>query len=353
VDRLSDLARRFQEQDELVGSQRALLEWQEQTAEIIEGFDGREISNRFRLLYSFDQADFSGDYLDDGIEKYHQVLTAVIEKIPASDITRRYEDDVRVPLDRIDELLERIRDIFRRSSASGGINHQTAEDGLRRWKDTAYKALTDIVGEEEAGEIYSMRAGHSWGDEYGSLEQQFAMYVTYLLDLKDEIQKYPDHLIAQPAASTKTQSSPSLDPRIFIVHGHGTLKDSVARVVSALGLEAVILQEQPGAGRTLIEKVEKYSVVGYAVVLLVPDDVGGKRGEEQRDRARQNVVFELGYFVGKIGRGRVCVLYSEGVEMPSDYFGVEYVSLDSKGAWRYRLGRELREAGYAVDLNLL
>jgi predicted nucleotide-binding protein len=102
-----------------------------------------------------------------------------------------------------------------------------------------------------------------------------------------------------------------------------------------------------------LRKVEKYSDVGYAVVLLAPDDFGGKKGEDLHERARQNVIFELGYFVGKLGRGRVCLLYGEGVELPSDLAGVEYVQFDSKGAWRYRLGGELKEASYSIDLNKL
>ena len=100
--------------------------------------------------------------------------------------------------------------------------------------------------------------------------------------------------------------------RIFIVHGHDEgIKHSVARFVEKFGLEAVILSEQPSSGKTIIEKFEAYSEVGYAIVLLTPDDLTfsvEKQGID-RERARQNVIFELGYFYGKLGRGKVCLIH--------------------------------------------
>lgn len=113
----------------------------------------------------------------------------------------------------------------------------------------------------------------------------------------------------------------------------------------------MILHEQPNSGRTIIEKFEEYSNVGFAIVLLTADDIGGvKNGNELQLRARQNVIFELGFFNGKLGRNRVCCLYEAGVELPSDYSGVVYVEYDS-GQWKMNLVRELRAAGYQVDAN--
>jgi predicted nucleotide-binding protein len=94
--------------------------------------------------------------------------------------------------------------------------------------------------------------------------------------------------------------------KIFIVHGHDNeAKVEVARFLERVGFEAIILHEQANRGRTIIEKVEMHSDVGFAVVLLTPDDEGGKRGNSTRPRARQNVVLELGYFIGRLGRDRV------------------------------------------------
>lgn len=345
---LHALLKRLEQDGNLIHAQRGLIAWQEDTAAAVALYGGPDDATRFLGRYDFDPVGLSGEYFVQGISTYDDLLGSVIQRVPTLDINRGYDDEVRQPLEKIDELLDRIRDLYTRSTTTGELNQQTASDGLRRWKDSAYKVLTDIVGEEEAAEIYDAASDNI------HIEERFVGGITYLVDLKDEIQKYPHHVVApalkqQPA----TKSAAAANRNIFVVHGHGFLKDAVARVVTALGLQPVILQEQPGAGRTLIEKFEKYSDVGYAIVLLSPDDIGGKKGEQQHDRARQNVIFELGYFVGKIGRGHVCLLHHGDVEIPSDYFGVEYVPFDEKSAWKYRLGQELKEAGYKIDLNAL
>jgi predicted nucleotide-binding protein len=143
--------------------------------------------------------------------------------------------------------------------------------------------------------------------------------------------------------------------RIFLVHGHdGTALQETARFLEKLGQEVIVLREQPNQGRTIIEKFENYADVGFAVVLLTGDDRGGTSAvtyKAQKPRARQNVVFEMGYFIGKLGRRCVCVLYRPGVEIPSDYSGVLYLELDMKGAWRLELAKELKSAGLDVDMN--
>lgn len=145
--------------------------------------------------------------------------------------------------------------------------------------------------------------------------------------------------------------------RIFVVHGHDQgLRDSVSRLLQQLRLEPVVLHEQINAGRTIIEKFTDHTDVGFAVVLLTPDDRGGPANDDPqsyRGRARQNVVFELGFFLGKLGRNRVCALYREGVEIPSDYAGVVFVPVAASDEWRLRLAREIDAAGIEVDLNLL
>ena len=115
------------------------------------------------------------------------------------------------------------------------------------------------------------------------------------------------------------------------------------------------MQEQPNEGRTIIEKFEDYSQVGYAVVLCTPDDIGAlaSQGDKLRPRPRQNVILELGYFFGRLGRSRVCALLDGDMEMPSDYAGVLYVLLDDADGWKLTLAKELRAAGLPVDLNRL
>jgi len=142
--------------------------------------------------------------------------------------------------------------------------------------------------------------------------------------------------------------------KIFIVHGHddGALQ-SLARFLEKLKLEVIILKEQPNQGRTIIEKFEvSADEVGYAVVLLTPDDVASTSvATGQSQRARQNVIFELGYFAGKLARGRVCLLRKGDVEIPSDLFGVVYTEMDAADGWKAALVKELKAAKLDFDAN--
>jgi predicted nucleotide-binding protein len=142
--------------------------------------------------------------------------------------------------------------------------------------------------------------------------------------------------------------------KVFIVHGHDEAAlQGVARFLEKLRLQAIILQEQPDQGRTIIEKFEACaSEVGFAVVLLTPDDFAGVAGETSHaSRARQNVIFELGYFVGRLGRGRACLLRKGEVEIPSDLSGVIYTDLDATEGWKLKLVRELKAAELDFDAN--
>jgi len=145
--------------------------------------------------------------------------------------------------------------------------------------------------------------------------------------------------------------------RVFIVHGHDdAMKQAVARVIEKLGLDGIILHEKPNQGMTIIEKFTEYSNVSFSIVLLSPDDTcirSDKSTDKPIFRARQNVIFELGFFIGKLGRERVLALYrqDEDFEMPSDYSGVLFIPFDASGRWQFDLIRELKACGYSVDAN--
>jgi len=144
------------------------------------------------------------------------------------------------------------------------------------------------------------------------------------------------------------------DKKVFIVHGRDReAKETLARFLEKIGLEAVILHEQPNSGRTIIEKFEIYSDVSFAIVLLTPDDVGSLLEEpnSSKHRARQNVILELGYFVGKLGRMNVCALNKANVEIPSDLHGILYIDFDESGAWKTKLAQELIQAKLEVKLD--
>ena len=141
--------------------------------------------------------------------------------------------------------------------------------------------------------------------------------------------------------------------KVFLVHGRDDeAKHSVARFLTQIGLEPVILSEQPNRGKTIIEKFEQYADVGFAVVIITPDDLGAikDKPENLQPRARQNVLLELGYFIGKLGRDRVCALQKGKIEIPTDFTGVLYTPMDDSEGWKTNLAREIHEAGIEFDL---
>ncbi len=163
--------------------------------------------------------------------------------------------------------------------------------------------------------------------------------------------------VARAPVVLDAEDSGSQRRTVFVVHGHDdALKEAVARVLERVAdVDVVILHEQADGGSTIIEKFERHAQkASFAVVLLTPDDAvsSAQEGSTER-RARQNVILELGYFVGRLGRARVCALRKGDVALPSDYLGVLYKAVDAGGAWKYELAKELRAAGVKVDLNRL
>jgi predicted nucleotide-binding protein len=167
------------------------------------------------------------------------------------------------------------------------------------------------------------------------------LLIPFVRDYKDYVMSKSNTIVNTPVTSSD---------RIFIVHGHdGESRETVARFVQQIGFKPVILHEQANQGRTVIEKVEANSDVGFAIVLLTPDE-GCKKGGIPEPRARQNVLLELGYFIGKLGRDRVCTLKKGDVNIPSDFAGVVWESMELSN-WKQSLGRELSAAGYVIDWN--
>ena len=120
-----------------------------------------------------------------------------------------------------------------------------------------------------------------------------------------------------------------------------------------MGYKAIILHEQADGGDTIIEKIEKYSNVEFAVVLYTECDLGCdiNKKDELRPRARQNVVFEHGYLIGKLGRNNVCSFVKGNVETPGDISGVVYISMDDHSGWKIKLAQNMKESGLIIDMN--
>lgn len=177
--------------------------------------------------------------------------------------------------------------------------------------------------------------------------------------LQGAIRSLEDEIADQEHRAEAGPAPPAVAPvsharKVFVVHGHDeAAREAMARFLEKIELEAIILQEQPDQGLTIIEKFETYAgQVGFAVVLLTPDDPGGPASAPApANRARQNVIFELGYFVGKLGRGRACLLRKGEVEIPSDLYGVIYTEMDAAEGWKLKLVRELKAANLHFDAN--
>ncbi len=164
------------------------------------------------------------------------------------------------------------------------------------------------------------------------------------------VRDYKEFVMAN--GTTQNQLHIPMSNKVFVVHGHDEgARESVARFLEKMDFQAIILHEQANQGRTVIEKVEAHGDVGFAVVLLTPDDEGCAKGKPPEPRARQNVLLELGYFIGRLGRNRVCALKRGELEIPSDFAGMVWVQMDSSSGWKFALANELKAAGYILDLN--
>ena len=186
--------------------------------------------------------------------------------------------------------------------------------------------------------------------------QDIVDYDKHTTDVTKDMINEAKSLIDEPEVKQQKIKIEKDRTKVFIVHGHdNSAKTEVARFVEKLGFEAIILHEQASGGKTVIEKIEAHSNVGFGVVLYTPCDVGAEKGSEDqlKPRARQNVVFEHGYLIGKIGRNNVCALIKNEIEKPNDISGVVYIQMDSYNAWNLALAKELKSAGYDIDMNLI
>lgn len=237
---------------------------------------------------------------------------------------------------------------------------KSAKDEYRNWSDFNEELLRRLFTTAKLAEEYTWWGGiasvplypSSPQEQLEELQEDISVSLRRLESIKGRLELIPlaSGVHQAPRVATRSHSN-----RVFIVHGHDdAARETVARFLERLGIEAIILHEQATGGRTIIEKLEFYSGVDFAVILLTPDDVGAKSSERDhlQARARQNVILELGFFVGKLGRAFVCALYRGPLELPTDYLGVGYVPLDDRGGWRLQLAKELKSAGFSIDMNL-
>lgn len=273
--------------------------------------------------------------------------------LPSLTVTRT------VASERLDARIESGRTLLAQSIASA----QQLEAEQRKfytWNDYNETLLRAIFDNGTVADDYRKSLAF-FGKEKPSLREDIDDYhgdVEYKLrkieSIKERLELYAEKVSSDSASPHRAGSKVKKDQQVFIVHGRDTsAKLEVVRFLEKLSINAQILHEQPSGSRTVIEKLEHYGAMAtFAVVLLTGDDMGSlKNTGDLRPRARQNVILELGYFLGSLTRQNVCALYEEGVELPSDYEGVVFVPLDTNGAWKMLLARELKAVGFAVDMN--
>ena len=207
------------------------------------------------------------------------------------------------------------------------------------WKNQAIIYIQTILKDEGAMRRF---------EEQGNLFEKHYYKPAYLDNMLGILNAYLQAGF-DGTSQSEVKNERSLN-KIFVVHGHAEpVNQEVARSIEKLGLEAIVLREQPNSGKTIIEKFEEYAKdVNFAVILLTADD---KIEGTESFRARKNVVFEMGYFMGALGRDHVMCLVQENVETPGDIDGVVYTNIDKNGIWKYSLVKELKTCGYDVDAN--
>ena len=252
-------------------------------------------------------------------------------------------------LERLQRALDAIPDLKQLNAES--------EDFVK-WRRDTKVAIANIFGDSssqlEDFENTRYRRTYPYGGNSRYLESLVSA-TAVLKSLVNEIEDYWEDDRRESISSDVKESQEEINSKqVFIIHGqdHGT-RDTVARFIENLGLEAIILQEQADQGATVIEKFERCTQNDFAVALFTPDDIGATVDGDLQPRARQNVIFELGYFMGKFGRDRVRALVKGNPELPSDYSGILYIPLDESGGWKQALVREMKSAGLDVDANLV
>ena len=237
------------------------------------------------------------------------------------------------------------------NSPGDNANRRETIDAFHKWYSAATILFSKYFNSSDSDYFYFKTAncsgnGYALEHEYDSIRANVSVLISKLESISNGEQQT---IIQEP----KSMDSKLLSKDIFIVHGHDDSAINELKVfLLEIGLNPIVLREQPNEGQTIIEKIEKYTNVGFGIVLYTPCDEGkAKEQTEYHDRARQNVVFEHGYLCAKIGRSHVCALVKGDLEIPGDLGGVVYTPMTSD--WKIKVAKELRAAGYQFDANKL
>lgn len=250
--------------------------------------------------------------------------------------------------------LERLKDVYNEIDGLIAKGVSSSDPEFVAWKTKTERTLIKMYGTDSYEQeqfknthfslsLYALGTPHSRFVEACAcgLRKTKAVLETYIKDNEEDGNSRAIEDITNRAYD-----------KIFIVHGHdGEIKEAIARLIERQNIKPIILSEQANKGKTIIEKFEENSDVSCAICLFTADDLGKANADkEYRQRARQNVVFEAGYFIGKLQRENVVIVADQNVEIPSDMSGIVYVNRDN---WKFDVLKELRAMGFAIDYNRL
>lgn len=237
------------------------------------------------------------------------------------------------------------------NSPGDNANRRETISAFHKWYDAAAVVFSKYFNSSDSDYFLFKTAdcsgnGYVLEHVYDSIRANVSVLISKLESISNGEQQT---IIPGP----KSMDSKTISKDIFIVHGHDDSAINEVKVfLLEIGLNPIVLREQPNEGQTIIEKIEKYTNVGFGIVLYTPCDEGkAKEQTEYHNRARQNVVFEHGYLCAKIGRSHVCALVKGDLDIPGDLGGVVYTPMTSD--WKIQVAKELRAAGYQFDANKL
>lgn len=256
---------------------------------------------------------------------------------------------------RFDEWIKKGKELLNKNIITyADLDKAKAE--YSEWSDRNTEILKVMFDNESRANEYNRLVSKSHPGNPGlvflikDFREDVERKITRLESIKERLELSSE--TAEGAVSSSTPGQQNVGKDIFIVHWHDNeAKETVAKFITQLEFNPTILHEKPTGERTIIEKIEDYSNVAFAVVLLTHDDIfcSEEKGSKKH-RAHPNAIFELGYLIGKLGQKKVCALYKSGVEIPSDFKGILHIEMDINGGWKLKLAKEIKESGIEVDL---
>ena len=255
-----------------------------------------------------------------------------------------FRDDMTEQLGKLDSLLEHLK-VIPEITAEEIIEQKLAEESMQQEQPKEIESIETQLREALTSQL---KPSKELPKEEPLIEKPLR---------EEPLKEAPprrEQLREEPPPTVSFNQSHLPGGNVLLVHGRDeATKESLLGFLERLGLRPLVLHEQPDGGKSIIEKFGESPDIHFVIILLTPDDIAAPRHKpkERQTRVSQNVIFELGYFVGKLGSGRICALYKEGVEIPSDFSGTVYIPMDLRGGWRLLVAKEIKQAGIEIDLN--